>query len=168
MKTTTSDGGTDCNPKWLRKEEDALPLSYLCSVVQLSWKKFGGNLNLAICQNNTWTQQPNITDSEGCWSSFFTPLNNKNKSISYRLHWQHLLRLLEGQNHISQLREGMGASFSRRYSAWKSQFANVFHALPHLEKLQGEAEQTCLGTTKAVSDFFSVGHQELQGEKGRK
>lgn len=79
-----------------------------------------------------------------------------------------LLRLLEGQDHTFQLGEGMGASFSRHYSAWKSQFANVLRALPHLEKLQGEAGQTCLRTTKENSQGFSVRHQELQGEKGRK
>lgn len=53
-----------------------------------------------------------------------------------------LLSLLEGQDHTFQFSEGMGASFSS-YSAWKSQFANVFQALSSLEKLQGEAEQTC-------------------------
>ena len=75
--------------------------------------------------------------------------------------------LLKGQDRTQQLSEGMGASFSRSYSAWKSQFANVFHALSLQEKLQGEARQTCLRTRKAVSESFLTGHQEVQGDKAK-
>lgn len=134
-----------------KEEEHALPLNYSCSVVQLSWEKFGGNLNLPLGENNTWTQQLNITDNEGCCSS---------KHFLQTSLTAPLLRLLEGQDHTFQLSEGMGTSFSRRYSAWKSQFANFF-VLPCPEKLQGEEEQTCLRTKKGNSEWFSVGHISL-------
>jgi len=79
------------------------------------------------------------------------------------------LRLLKGQDRAFQLSEGMGASSSRSHSAWKSQFANVFRAWSVQEKLQGEAQQTCLTENKKSSEWVfpdgALGGARRQGKE---